>query len=70
MVIRFVTKSSCPAEPSKAGGGRGGLSTGNRGEKNKRKKNKSKGEKINGKLELARTPTKVGSHVMGDSSAT
>lgn len=63
MVITLVTRRSCPAEPSKAwrgGGGGGRLSTGNSGEKQKEKKNKCKREKINGKLELAGTPTKLG----------
>lgn len=65
----MVTRSSCPAEPSKAGGV-GDCQQEIEVKKTKGKKNKSIGEKINGKLELARTPTKVGSLVIGDSSAT
>lgn len=55
----MVTRRSCPAEPSKAWGW-GGCQLVIVVKKTKGKKNKSKREKINGKLELARTPSKLG----------
>lgn len=58
----LVTRRSCPAEPSKACRERGGGSCQLVivAKKQKGKKNKCKREKTNGKLELARTPTKLG----------